>query len=523
MVKTTTLNLASILDGSAREYPDKDAFVFNETRITYGQLNTMANQVANALKEKGYGKGDNIALSCLNLPYFPLVYYAILKTGATVVPLSVLLKRREITYHLRDSQAKAYFCFVGTEVLPMGQEGWAGFNEVNECKNFWLITPPGVESPILGAETMSSLMKDQSSEFESEVTLANDTAVILYTSGTTGQSKGAELTHMNMFVNAMNSNMISYSRHEDVLLIALPLFHSFGQTVQMNAGVMGGNTLILIAKFDPAAVLSAMEKENVTLFAGVPTMYWALLNYQDADNFDLQKIASNLRLGASGGAAIPVEVMKGFENKFSVSILEGYGLSETSPVACFTRLSMEKKFGSIGVPIVGTEMMIGDESGNSVGTNEIGEVLIKGHNVMKGYYNRPEATKETFTRDGWFKTGDLGKIDEDGYYYIVDRIKEMIIRGGYNVYPREVEEMMITHPAISLVAVVGEPSESHGEEIVAYVVLKNNLGASPGEIIEWCKNEMASYKYPRKVIIKDELPMTATGKVFKRVLTESTS
>ncbi|OLS28457.1 MAG: Long-chain-fatty-acid--CoA ligase [Candidatus Heimdallarchaeota archaeon LC_2] len=523
MVKTTSLNLASLLDGSARQYGDKIAVIYNETRLTYSQLNAMANQIANGLKAKGYGKGDNIALSCLNLPYFPIVYYAILKIGATVVPLSVLLKRREVKYHLTDSNAKAYFCFVGTQDLPMGEEGWAGFNEVDSCNNFWLITPPGVNSPISGAETMASLMKDQLPTFESEITQADDTAVILYTSGTTGQSKGAELTHMNMFNNAMISNIISYSTHEDILLITLPMFHSFGQTVQMNAGIMGGNTLVLIAKFDPAAVLSSMEKENVSLFAGVPTMYWALLNYPDADKFNLQKIASNLRLGASGGAAIPVEVMKGFENKFSVQILEGYGLSETSPVACFTRLSMKKKFGSIGVPVVGTEMMVSDENGKSVDINEIGEILIKGHHVMKGYYNRPEATAETFTSDGWFKTGDLGKVDEDGYYYIVDRVKEMIIRGGYNVYPREVEEMMITHPAISLVAVVGEPSESHGEEIVAYVVLKANQNGSPDEIIEWCRNEMAAYKYPRKVIIKDELPMTATGKIFKRILTEEAS
>ncbi len=421
MVQTTSLNLASILDGSARVFPNKIAVVYNETRISYGQLNTMANQVANSLKDKGYGRGDNIALSCLNLPYFPLVYYAILKIGATVVPLSVLLKRREIKYHLQDSNAKAYFCFVGTEVLPMGQEGWAAFNEVDSCNNFWLITPPGIDSPIPGAETMTSMMKDQSSKLESEITDGNDTAVILYTSGTTGQSKGAELSHMNMFNNAMLSNLISNAIHEDVLCITLPLFHSFGQTVQMNAGLMRGSTLVLIAKFSPEAVLSAMEKENVTLFAGVPTMYWALLNYPEADKFDLQKIASNLRLGASGGAAIPVEVMKGFEDKFNVQILEGYGLSETSPVACFTRISIEKKFGSIGVPVIGTEMMIGDENGNSVGVNEVGEILIKGHHVMKGYYNRPEATANTFTRDGWFKTGDLGKVDEDGYFYVVDR------------------------------------------------------------------------------------------------------
>jgi long-chain acyl-CoA synthetase len=402
----------------------------------------------------------------------------------------------------------------------MGQEGWAGYNQVEECKHFWLITPPGMDNPITEANTMSSLMKDQPTTFKSEATLSTDTAVILYTSGTTGQAKGAELSHLNMFNNAMLSNLIVSAVHHDVILIALPLFHSFGQTVQMNAGLMAGNSLVLIAKFDPEVVLSAMEKENVTLFAGVPTMYWALLNYPEATKFDLNKIATNLRIGASGGAAIPVEVMKGFQEKFNVQILEGYGLSETSPVACFSRTSMKKKYGSIGVPVFGTEMMVADENGNEVAINEVGEILIKGHHVMKGYYNRPEATENTFTSGGWFKTGDLGKMDDEGYFYIVDRVKDMVIRGGYNVYPREVEEMMMTHPAISLVAVVGEPHESHGEEVVAYVVLNGNPSPTADEIVQWCKNEMASYKYPRKVIIKDELPMNATGKILKRVLKE---
>ena len=449
-----------------------------------------------------------------------MVYYAILKIGAVVVPLNVLLKRREIAYHLKDSDAKAYFSFVGTEDLPMGKEAWEGFNQVETCYHFWLITPPNTESPIRGAFTMDSLMVDQPTEFNYEVTDPLDTAVILYTSGTTGQPKGAELSHMNMYINAAQSTMLPNATSDDILLIALYLFHSFGQTVQMNAGIMLGNTLVLVARFDPDAVLYALEKENITLFAGVPTMYWALLNHPDVEKYNLEKIAKTWRLGTSGGSAMPVEVMKAFEEKFKINILEGYGLSETSPVACFSRLNKIRKPGSIGVPIQGIEMMIADDKGDPIPTEEVGEVLIRGHNIMKGYYKRPEATASSFTKNGWFKSGDLGKIDEDGYFYITDRVKDMIIRGGFNVYPREIEEVLMTHPAISLASVIGVPDDQYGEEIKAFVVLNMEKSITSEEIVKWAKNEMAAYKYPREVVIKENLPMNATGKILKTELRE---
>jgi len=344
----TKLNLATLLEASALNYPDKTAVIFGQTRLTYAQVNGMANQIANGLKNLNIGQGDKVALTCPNLPYFPMVYYAILKIGATVVPLNVLLKGREIAYHLKDSEAKAYFCFIGSEALPMGQEGWTAFNEVEGCANFWMITPPGIKSPIDGVVTMGSLMQEQSNSFTSVHTSRDDGAVILYTSGTTGQSKGAELTHSNMFENALISQNLVHGSANDIHLIALPLFHSFGQTVQMNSGFLAGATLVLLARFDPADALQAMQDENITLFAGVPTMYWALLNYPEADTYDLQKIASTLRIGSSGGSSMPVEVMNAFEAKYQIKILEGYGLSETSPVASFSRLDMEKVPGSIG-------------------------------------------------------------------------------------------------------------------------------------------------------------------------------
>lgn len=512
------LNLATFLENSALELPGKTAVIFGEMSFSYAQINGAANQVANGLQAAGIGRGDKVALSCPNLPFFPIVFFGILKAGATVVPLNVLLKRREIAYHLQDSDAKAYFCFQGTPQLPMGEEGWAGFNEVDDCQHFWMITvDPAAPSPIDGSMTLGQLMGPQSPAFETVQTEALDTAVILYTSGTTGQPKGAELSHSNIIMNAFVVRELFQQEKDDVQLVALPLFHSFGQTVQMNAGFLSGHTLVFLARFDPAAAFQAFQDHNVTIFCGVPTMYWALLNYPKAENYDLQKIAHNLRLGVSGGASLPMEVIKGVEERFTVPILEGYGLSETSPVASFGRIDMERKPGSIGVPIWGIEMRAVDENDNEVAPGDPGEIIIRGHNIMKGYYNRPKETAEAF-RNGWFHTGDIATMDEDGYYYIVDRIKDMIIRGGFNVYPREIEEVLMTHPAVSMAAVIGVPDNQYGQEIKAFVVLKEGTSAIPDELVSWSKEVMAAYKYPRIVEIKDSLPMTATGKILKTEL-----
>jgi len=361
------------------------------------------------------------------------------------------------------------------------------------------------------------MMADQRPTFDTVQTDALDTAVILYTSGTTGQPKGAELSHSNMVMNAFSVRDLFKHKADDIELIVLPLFHSFGQTVQMNAGFMSGHTLVLIARFEPGAVFQALQDEGVTVFCGVPTMFWALLNYPEADKYDLEKISDTLRLGVSGGASLPVEILKGVEERFNVPLLEGYGLSETSPVASFGRLDKERKPGSIGLPIWGVEMRAVDADGRPVAMGEPGEIIMRGHNVMKGYYNRPKESAEAF-KGGWFHTGDVATVDEDGYFYIVDRIKDMIIRGGFNVYPREVEEMLMTHPAVSLAAVIGVPDDEYGEEIKAYIVLKDGAEAEPEEIVVWSKEQMAAYKYPRLVEIRETLPMTATGKILKKEL-----
>jgi long-chain acyl-CoA synthetase len=512
------LNLAILLEDSAREVPERTAVSFEETKLSYAEVNAAANQVANVLALAGIQRGDKIALSCQNVPYFPIVYYGILKAGAVVMPLNVLLKPREIAYHLRDADAIAYFCLEGTSELPMGEMGFTAFKEVDSCKHFFLMTnDPTAPSPIEGAQTLGMLMDNQPTTFETVMTHPDDTAIILYTSGTTGQPKGAELSHINMLLNARLSDSMYPKMDHDVHLLTLPLFHSFGQSVQLNAGFYNRATLVLLPRFTPDAALSLMERENVTFFAGVPTMYWALLNFPGASKYDLEKIARNLRLCISGGAAMPVEVMRAFEEKFNVIILEGYGLSETSPVATFNRLDRPTKPGSIGLPVWGVSVRIVDQNDHDVGTNEVGEIIIRGHNVMKGYYKRPEATAEAM-RNGWFHTGDIGRRDEEGYIYIVDRVKDMIIRGGFNVYPREIEEVLMTHPAVSLCAVIGVPHERHGEEVKAFVILKEGAELTEAELVVWSKENMADYKYPRLIEFRTTLPMTATGKILKNEL-----
>ncbi|HET7357129.1 MAG TPA: long-chain fatty acid--CoA ligase [Nocardioidaceae bacterium] len=514
------LNLSLFLEDSARSHPDRDAVVLGDTRLTYAQVDGFANRVANLLRSRGIQPGDKVALSCPNLPYFPIVYYGILKAGAVVVPLNVLLKGREIAYHLGDSDAKAYFCFEGTPDLPMGTEGAAGHAQADGCEHFFLITAdPAAASPIDGVQTLGQAVADQPATGESVATEATDTAVILYTSGTTGQPKGAELTHANMVMNAITCNRLfdSVASQHDTHLLTLPLFHSFGQTVNMNAGFSVGATMVLLPRFEATQALQLMQKEEITFFAGVPTMYWGLLGAL-GDEVDVERIAGNLRRAVSGGSALPLEILKQFQTKFGVQILEGYGLSETSPVATFSDPDRDPRPGSIGVPIWGVWMKLVDPDWKTVeGADEVGEIAIRGHNIMRGYYNRPEATAEVL-RDGWFRTGDLARRDEDGFYYIVDRAKDMIIRGGFNVYPREIEEVLMAHPAVSLAAVVGVPHESHGEEIKAFVILDEGASVSSEELVAWGKEQMASYKYPRIVEIVPSLPMTATGKILKREL-----
>jgi len=524
----TSYNLATLLETSATNYPEREAIVFPATgrRMTYAEVNMFANMVAGFLRDQGIQPGDKVALSCPNLPYFSIIYWGILKAGATVVPLNVLLKGREVAYHLGDSDAKAYFCFEGTDELPIGAEGYAGFQDAEGCETFVVITAAlDGASPFDGVPTLMGALGGQDGTFETVQTDEDDTAVILYTSGTTGQPKGAELRHRNMRDNAHLGEKLFGSNPDDpeTFLCVLPLFHSFGQTVIQNGSAAYGGTVVMLPRFEAGPALELMKSEGITFFAGVPTMYWGLLHA--AGDSDVSAIKETLRVAVAGGAALPVEVHKEFEAKFGVKILEGYGLSETSPVASFSPVGQEVRVGSIGLPVPGVEMKLIDPEAADEGRFEevqwaedaIGEIAIKGHNIMKGYYGRPEATDEAI-KDGWFRSGDLGRRDADGWYYIVDRSKDMIIRGGYNVYPREIEEVLMTHPDVSLAAVIGVPHESHGEEVKAVVILNDGATVTEEELVAWGKNEMAAYKYPRVVEFVPSLPMTATGKILKREL-----
>lgn len=511
------LNLSCILEDSARRYPQKDAFVYLDSRLSYAKINAAANQVANALRQRGIQAGDKVALSCLNIPYFPIVYFGILKAGAAVVPLSVLLKKDEITYHLDDSEAKAYFCFEGTADLPMGREGFAGFSEVDTCKHLFIITAkPTDPTPFENVDTLGSLMKDQSPVFTAHFTSPDDTAVIIYTSGTTGKPKGAELSHSNLLLNGILSADLMRITVEDKVLIVLPLFHIFAMTVLMISGTYRGATQVLLPRFDALAVLDLMQQHAISIFAGVPTMYWGLLNCS-TDKIDRNEISKNLKICMSGGASLPVQVLHDFEAKFNVPILEGYGMSEGSPVVTFNHLSLGRKPGSVGTPVWGVEVMVADENDQEVPVGEKGQLLYRGHNVMKGYYNKPEINKVVL-KGGWMHSGDVAIKDEDGFFYIVDRTKDMIIRGGLNVYPREVEEVMIKHDAVSLVAVIGIPDDQYGEEIKACVVLKEGAAVTAEELQSWTRDRIASYKYPRVISFVNSLPMSATGKILKKEL-----
>ena len=520
-----TFNLASVLEHTARLTPERQAITFNQSHLTYGQLDSQAARVAAGLAALGIAPGDRVALSCPNLPFFPLAYFGILKAGAVVVPLNVLLKPREIAYHLRDSDARALIAFEGTAELPIGSMARAACDDTG-CPHLVIITAnPAAATTISPALTLGQIMHSHSGQFETCPCRPDDTAVILYTSGTTGQAKGAELTHENIVSNAIASHEMFRPAmiggvEQDTGLITLPLFHSTAQTCLMNMGLYGGLRLVLSARFEPRTCLELMERERIGFWIGVPTMYWSLLQYVAEQDIDPVPIAKHLKLCVSGGAPMPHEVMRRFEDVFQVRVLEGYGLSEASPVVSFNQLQRPSKPGTVGLPIFGVTIACVDEHDRPVATGERGEVVLRGPNVMKGYYNRPAETAEAL-RGGWLHSGDIGTLDEDGYLTIVDRRNDMILRGGFNVYPREIEELMMTHPAVALVAVIGVPDDRLGEEVKALVVRRPGIETTERELVDWCRDQLASYKYPRTVEFREALPVGATGKILKRELRSS--
>jgi len=487
-------NLAANLARTAEQHPDALAIKLDDFELTYAQLRDAAAKFAGKLVARGIRPGDRIALSQPNLPTFPVIFYGALWAGAIVVPMNPLLKPREVAYYLSDSAASVMFGMPG--------DGQAGAQE------------SGTDHQVVDPADQAGLLGDHDPLPEPVERADDDTAVILYTSGTTGHPKGAELTHHNLDDNArMVAEQLVPVAPGDIIMGCLPLFHVFGLTCGLNTAVVSGAAITLIPRFDPVKVLEIMQRDRTTVFQGVPTMYNAMLAAAADREVDL----SSLRTCCSGGASLPGEVMRRFEDRFGAQILEGYGLSETSPVASFNLPDRPRKVGSIGVPLKGVEMRLAQADGSDTPEGEIGEIAIRGDLIMKGYWGRPEATQAAI-RDGWFYSGDLARQDEDGYFFIVDRAKDMIIRGGYNVYPREVEEVLYEHPDVVEAAVLGVPHEHYGEEVAAYVVRAPGSTVTPQTLIDYAKERVAAYKYPRTITFLDALPKGATGKILKREL-----
>ena len=488
-------NLAELLTETVAEHGDRIALKLDDLELSYSVVDQASARVAGLLAAKGVEAGDRVGVMLPNLPYFPFIFFGTQRLGAVTVPMNPLLKGREVGFQMEDAGAEVMFGW-----HQMGDAAREGSERAGtEC----ILVEPGEFEGLLGGADAVSQVADRDDD---------DAAIILYTSGTTGTPKGAQLTHGNLRSATQIAVDLVDAQPDGVTFGALPLFHVFGLTSGLTSSTRVGSALTLLPRFDAGKALEMIQRDRVTTFLGVPTMYAAMLHHPDASSFD----TSSLELCVSGGAAMPVEVLKEFERSFDCKILEGYGLSETCAIASFNRPEIERKPGSIGLPVDGVEMRLVDQEGHDVAQGDVGEILIRGQVVMSGYWNRAEATAEAIDEDGWLHTGDLAKRDEDGYFFIVDRKKELIIRGGFNIYPREIEEVLYEHPAIREVAVVGIPHDSLGEEVGAAVALKPGASATAEDVQSFVKERVAAYKYPRQIWFVEELPKGSTGKVLKR-------
>ena len=503
-----SFNLATILTETTLAAPDSPVCRIGGNTTTYRELDDLSGRAAAGLREAGLSPGQVVALQLPNIPQFLVAYFGALKAGLVVLPLNPLLMAPELEYHLTDSAAALLIGFQGlhaeaakaceTTGVPLylvsAGEGALpeGTRPVTELISTGPLDEPGGDVVARGPD---------------------DTAVLVYTSGTTGKPKGAELTHFQLYMNCTVAGGLFGARSDDVVLAVLPFFHVFGLSSVMNVFVRYGGCLSILPRFQPSAVLDAIEADRCTVIGGVPTMLHALAQ-QDIAGRDL----SALRVAVSGGASLPEDVMRTFEDKYGIEVLEGYGMTETASSCSFNRPG-DRKVLSIGKPLWGVRMRVADPSDRLLppGREHVGEILIRGHNVMKGYLGRPEATAETL-RGGWLHSGDLGYVDEDGFYFIVDRAKDLVIRGGYNVYPREIEEVLYAHPAILEAAVIGKPDDRLGEEVVAVVALREGASVSAEEIIAYCRERLAAYKYPREIRFMAELPKGPSGKILKAAL-----
>ncbi|MBA3866350.1 MAG: long-chain fatty acid--CoA ligase [Solirubrobacterales bacterium] len=489
------MNVAEPIWRHAREAPERPALRGGGSEWTYGQLAAAAGRFGAALAANGVGPGDRVMLMAPSVPEFVIAYLGIQAIGAVAVTPNVMSTPAELEYLLVDAGAKRVLAW---------HEAATAAEEIARAEGLpFQRLLPGLQGA-LGAAAV---------EWPREAE-ADDLALLLYTSGTTGKPKGAEITNGNLRACAEVFGEVLELGPEDRFGTALPLFHIFGQAVVLGSALMAGAGVSLQARFDPEALVEMVRRDRVTVLAGVPTMYSAMLGAAaecGADDF------VSLRLAASGGASLPAEVMRRFVERFGCAILEGYGLTESTGAATFNGLHRERKVGSVGIALPGTVVRIVNAAGIGVPAGEVGEILIKGPMVMKGYWNRAQETEKTL-REGWLYTGDLGRKDADGDIELVDRLKEMIVRGGYNVYPREVEEVLYQHPEIAEVAVIGVPDDHFGEEVGAAVVLVPDAMPDPEAIRAWAKQRLSAYKVPRLFTFTESLPKGPTGKILKRTI-----
>jgi long-chain acyl-CoA synthetase len=522
------LNLAFGLIDSAIRYPDHPAIICGNRSYTYSELDCWSAKIAEVLLSQGMRSGDHVTLLAPNVPEFTAVYYAVLRIGGVVVPINTLLLANEIAELLEHSDSRFFFAW-----HTFAEKSLRAFEKVDSCQGLFFIGAKREELPesILAHYTVAPLHKPNkfvldeiltvvSGTLDHEQTSSDNTAVILYTSGTTGRSKGVELSHFNIFSNALYSKEKAFFLdHHSITIAVLPLFHTFGQTAIQNASVLAGATIIMVPQFEPKRTLGEIEKHRVTCIAAVPTMYNLMIQTLRRRSFDV----SSLKVAVSGGASLPLSIYNEFEKLFGFKIIEGYGLSETSPISCITPANVKlNKAGSIGLEFYGTQAKIIRNDGSTADVDEIGELVVRGHNVMKGYYKDPSATENAFI-NGWFRTGDMARMDIDRYFYIVDRLKDVIIRAGMNIYPREIEEILHHHPAVREVAVIGIPDETLSENVVACVALIEGAKVTAMELQKYCREHLAVYKCPKIILFMENLPKNSTGKIIKRTLREITS
>jgi len=496
--------LSGALAETALRHPGRPALTIGEATLTYAQVDAAVSALATSLVEQGIEFGDRVALWMPNVPQFVVGYFGILRAGGIVVPISTLLGPNEVSYILENSGAKAIIAaHIFNDITAQLPGKVPGLQRVI----VW------GEMPACEAVSLDALCGRAPDPEALRPSSGDDLAVIIYTSGTTGRPKGAMLSHGNLLSNAAACAQAIEVGADDRFLTVLPLFHSFGATVCMILPIILGAHSVLLPRFNPSEVLQALSAYRITVFAGVPAMYGVLLNVRDLSGMDF----SSLRLCVTGGAPCPPKFIPAFRERFGALLAEGYGPTEASPVVSVNPPSGTQKIGSTGPPVPGVELAIADEQGAWLPVGEVGEVCVRGPNVMQGYWQAPEATAEAI-RDGWLFTGDMGRLDEDGYLYIVDRKKDMIIVSGMNVYPREVEDAIYQLPAVGDCAVVGEPSERRGEDVKAFVVLKEGQALSEEQVLEHCRRYLASFKVPRTVVFAQDLPRSGTGKILKRAL-----